>query len=162
MKGFELLVDGTPCVLRAGPDSCEFEGRTAAVDVAGLGRNAHSVIVDGIQHTVHVMSRGPGLYQVAVNGSVLSIEVRDPRRLSSRSAGSAGSARQEVRAPMPGRVLAVSVAAGDQVVSGQGLVIVEAMKMQNELRSPRDGRVAEVCVKMGDSVASGEALIVVE
>ena len=63
---------------------------------------------------------------------------------------------------MPGRVLAVSVAAGDQVVSGQGLVIVEAMKMQNELRSPRDGRVAEVCVKMGDSVASGEALIVVE
>ena len=162
MNGFELLVDGAQCVLRAGEDACEFAGRTSAVDLADLGRNAHSVIVDGVQHTVHVASAGPGLYQVAVNGSVVLIEVRDPRRLSSRSSGGSGSERQEVRAPMPGRVLAVNVSAGDRVESGQGLLIVEAMKMQNELRSPCDGRVAEVCVKAGDSVASGEALVVVE
>lgn len=162
MNGFELLVDGARCNLRAGEDACEFSGRTAAIDLADLGRNAHSVIVDGIQHTVHVTASGPGLYQVAVNGSVVSVEVRDPRRLSSRSSGNAGSGRQQVRAPMPGRVLAVNVSKGDRVESGQGLVIVEAMKMQNELRSPRDGRVAQVCVKTGDSVASGDALVVVE
>lgn len=162
MNGFELVVDGASRALRAGEDTCEFAGRTAEVDLADLGRNTHSVIVDGVQHTVHVASCGPGLYQVAVNGSVVSVEVRDPRRLSSRSSGSSGSERQEVRAPMPGRVLAVHVSAGDQVESGQGLVVVEAMKMQNELRSPRKGRVAEVCVKTGDSVASGEPLVVVE
>lgn len=162
MNGFELLVDGAPCVLRAGEDACEYSGRTAAFDLADLGRNTHSVIVDGIQHTVHVAMSGPGLYQVAVNGSVVSVQVRDPRRLSSRSAGSAGSGRQQVRAPMPGRVLAVNVSEGDRVESGQGLVIVEAMKMQNELRSPHEGRVAQVCVKTGDSVASGDALVVVE
>ncbi len=162
MKSFELVVDGEPFVLRAGQGSCEFNGRKAAVDLADLGGSGYSVTVDGVQHTVHLTSSEPGLYEVAVNGSVLAVQVRDPRRLAGQAAGSTAPGRHEVRAPMPGRVQAVHVSEGNRVERGHGLLIVEAMKMQNELRSPCDGCVVEVRVKVGDSVSSGDALVVVE
>lgn len=161
MKDFELLVDGERVVVRAGPESCEIDGRTVSADIADLGRGGRSVIIDGVQHTVHALPSGPASYEVAVAGSVLAVEVRDPRRLAPREAGGVGQARQEVRAPMPGKVLEVHVSEGSEVERGQGLAIVEAMKMQNELQSPRDGRVVHVHVKAGDSVAAGDALIVV-
>ena len=161
MTDFELFVDGERVVVRAGPEACEIDGRTVSADIADLGGGGRSVIVDGVQHMVHALPSGPASYEVAVAGSVLAVEVRDPRRLAPRAAEGAGQARQEVLAPMPGKVLAVHVSEGSVVERGQGLAIVEAMKMQNELQSPRDGRVAHVHVKAGDSVAAGEALIVV-
>ena len=162
MKNLELLVDGERVVVRAGPESCEIDGRTVTADIADLGRGGRSVIVGGVQHTVHALPSGPASYEVAVAGSVLAVEVRDPRRLAPREAGGGvGQARQEVRAPMPGKVLEVHVSEGSVVERGQGLAIVEAMKMQNELQAPRDGRVVHVHVKAGDSVAAGDALIVV-
>jgi biotin carboxyl carrier protein len=63
---------------------------------------------------------------------------------------------------MPGRVVRVLVAQGDEVAARQGVVVVEAMKMENELRSPKAGRVKEVSVKAGDSVEAGRGLLVVE
>ncbi|MGB2714541.1 MAG: biotin/lipoyl-containing protein [Vicinamibacterales bacterium] len=69
---------------------------------------------------------------------------------------------QSVTAPMPGRVLRVLVAAGDAVSAGQGLVVVEAMKMENELRAPRAGRVKDVSVSAGASVDAGRVLVVIE
>ena len=67
-----------------------------------------------------------------------------------------------VVAPMPGRVVRVLVAVGDEVAAKQGLVVVEAMKMENELRSPKAGRVKDVSVTAGDSVEAGRVLLVVE
>lgn len=161
MKERELFVDGERVVVRAGPGCLEIDGRTVSVDVADLGRGDRSVIVDGVQHTVHALRQGQGSYEVTVAGSVLAVEVRDPRRLASRTVGGTGEERQEVRASMPGKVIAVHVSEGSVVEKGQGLVVVEAMKMQNELQSPSAGRVALVHVKPGDSVAAGEALVVV-
>jgi biotin carboxyl carrier protein len=69
---------------------------------------------------------------------------------------------QRVLAPMPGRVLRVLVKAGDQVVARQGLVVVEAMKMENELMSPKDGCIREVAVSEGESIESGRLLVIVE
>lgn len=69
---------------------------------------------------------------------------------------------QQVLAPMPGKVVKVLVKPGDEVKARQGLVVVEAMKMENELRSPKDGRVAEVLVTEGASVEAGRLLVVVE
>jgi biotin carboxyl carrier protein len=63
---------------------------------------------------------------------------------------------------MPGRVVRLLVAAGDEVEEGQGVVVIEAMKMQNELKSPKAGRVARVGVVVGDTVGSGDVLVVVE
>ena len=67
-----------------------------------------------------------------------------------------------VRAPMPGRVVRVLVAAGDEVAAGQGVVVVEAMKMENELRAPKTGRVRDVNVSSGASVDAGKVLVVIE
>jgi biotin carboxyl carrier protein len=69
---------------------------------------------------------------------------------------------QSVKAPMPGRVVRVLVAAGDEVSVGQGIVIVEAMKMENELRAPKTGRVKNVSVSAGTSVDAGKVLVVIE
>jgi biotin carboxyl carrier protein len=69
---------------------------------------------------------------------------------------------QPVTAPMPGRVVRVLVAAGDEVAAGQGLVVVEAMKMENELRAPKTGKVKDVNVSAGTSVDAGKVLVVIE
>ena len=70
--------------------------------------------------------------------------------------------RQKVSVPMPGKIIAVLVAEGDAVEKGQGLVIVEAMKMENEVRSPITGEVKEIKVKPGDTVEGGAVLVIVE
>jgi biotin carboxyl carrier protein len=67
-----------------------------------------------------------------------------------------------VKAPMPGRVVRVLVEAGEDVAEGQGVVVIEAMKMQNELKSPKAGRVTRVGVAVGDTVGSGDVLVVVD
>jgi biotin carboxyl carrier protein len=63
---------------------------------------------------------------------------------------------------MPGRVVRLLVEVGDEVVEGQGVVVIEAMKMQNELKASKAGRVAKVSVAVGDTVGSGDVLVVVE
>ena len=83
-------------------------------------------------------------------------------RRSRDAGGSKGTGPQRVLAPMPGKVVRVLVKAGDEVTARQGLVVVEAMKMENELRSARQGRVRDVLVVEGQSVEAGTALIVVE
>lgn len=103
-----------------------------------------------------------GSGNVTVNGRPIAIDVFDPRDL--RAAGRSGSTqgRQEVTAPMPGKIVRVLVNAGDNVEEGQGVVVVEAMKMQNEMKSPKAGTVAEVRTRPDTTVAAGEVLIVVE
>lgn len=162
MTRFDLLVDGKPCTLHAGAGSCVSQGREAKVDVIALSAGDYSVILDGKQYTVHVSPIGDASYEAAVDGSVLAIKVMDPRSLSRRHGRPADSGSHQVQAPMPGKVLAVHVSVGDIVSREQGLVVVEAMKMQNELRSPKDGRVKAVRVKNGDSVAAGATLVVVD
>ena len=162
MKTFDLIVDATPCSLLVGTDACEINGRRLPTDIRRLGSNTYSVIAGGNQHTVVVDRATSGAYEAHVAGSALTIEIRDPRRLSRQEAGSATAGSQSVRAPMPGKVLSVLVRIGDEVSSDQGLLVVEAMKMQNELRSPRAGRVTAVKVGAGDSVSSGDTLVVVE
>lgn len=100
--------------------------------------------------------------QVTVDGRRLEIEVFDPRDL--RSGGKGGSAHgpAQIAAPMPGKVVRVLVAPGDVVEEGQGLVVVEAMKMQNEMKSPKSGTVREVRTRAEATVSAGEILLVIE
>jgi biotin carboxyl carrier protein len=117
-----------------------------------------SVVLNG---RVYRVSRGRGR-EVWVNGRRLSLAVFDPRDLQAGSGAVANHGRQEVAASMPGKVIRVLVAAGDQVEQGQGLVVVEAMKMQNEMKSPKAGKVAEVRARPDATVGAGEVLVVVE
>ncbi len=100
--------------------------------------------------------------EVRVNGRAFAVEVFDPRSMRGRKSGGTGEGRQNVAAMMPGKVIRVLVAQGDSVEAGQGLIVVEAMKMQNEMKSPKAGRVAEVKTKAEATVAAGEVLIVIE
>jgi len=117
-----------------------------------------SVLLNG---RVYRVGRGPG-QEVWVNGRRLSMEVFDPRDLRGGKGAGSNQGRQEIAASMPGKVIRVLVAAGDAVEEGQGLVVVEAMKMQNEMKSPKSGRVAEVRTRADATVGAGEVLVVVE
>jgi biotin carboxyl carrier protein len=99
---------------------------------------------------------------VTVCGRRFSIEVRDPRRWNRRRSGAAHSGVQYVSAPMPGKVVRVLASVGDRVEAGQGIAVVEAMKMQNEMKAARPGTVAAISVKVGDAVTAGEVLATIE
>jgi biotin carboxyl carrier protein len=117
-----------------------------------------SVLIGGRSYRV---TRG-AVGEMMVNGSALAVEVFDPRSLRGRKSGAASDGRQNICAPMPGKIVRVLVSAGDLVDAGQGLVVVEAMKMQNEMKSPKTGRVIEVRTKADAAVSPGEILMVVE
>lgn len=104
-----------------------------------------------------------GTTEIIVNGEHIPVSVVDPKRRAVGSNGAAsGSGKAVLTAPMPGKVVKLLVAVGDEVVSEQGLMVVEAMKMQNEVQSPRAGKVQEIRVVAGQTVNAGETLIVVE
>jgi biotin carboxyl carrier protein len=100
--------------------------------------------------------------QVSVNGRTLHIEVFDPRELRTAGRGSSKDGRQEVLSPMPGKVIRLLATVGDTVEEGQGLVVVEAMKMQNEMKSPKAGTVLEIRTQADATVGAGEILLVIE
>jgi biotin carboxyl carrier protein len=102
-----------------------------------------------------------GAWRVHVNGEVVPAALQtSAQRL--RRHGGAGAGDGRVVAPMPGRVVKVLVAPGAQVAARQGLVVVEAMKMENELRAPNAGTVREVRAVEGASVEAGAVLVVIE
>jgi len=114
-----------------------------------LGKNSHRVTL------------GPQ-GQLSVNGKALHMEVFDPRDLRTTGRGASKDGRQEILSPMPGKVVRVLAQVGDTVEEGQGLVVVEAMKMQNEMKSPKSGTVQEVRTRADATVAAGEVLLVIE
>jgi biotin carboxyl carrier protein len=124
-----------------------------------LEAGASSVLIGG---RVYQIRPGATSSEVLVNGSSIAIDLRDPRALRSQKGSASAHGRAEINAPMPGKVVRLLVAKGDTVEAGQGLVVVEAMKMQNEVTSPKTGRVAEVRTAAGSAVAAGEVLMVVE
>lgn len=128
------------------------------VGIEGGGRPAQSV-------DASFASRGTnGDFDVHIGGRTIPVAVRQPGSFGrQKKEGAAhGSGPQKVVAPMPGKIVRVLVKAGDEVKARQGLVVVEAMKMENELRAARDGRVREVVVGEGQSVDAGSLLLVVE
>lgn len=99
---------------------------------------------------------------VTVNGSRMAVEVEDPRKLGSARRESAASGPAILRSTIPGKVVRVLVREGQYVSAGQGLLVIEAMKMQNEVKSPRDGIVTALKVVEHETVATGSELAVIE
>jgi acetyl/propionyl-CoA carboxylase alpha subunit len=144
--------------------ACRFrmsDGVERAADVESPYPGTYSVLLDGASYDVFV-EEAPGVLIVAIDGARFEIEVRDPRRWPRKSAGRGGDAVQSLVSPMPGKVVRVLVAAGDAVEAGQGIVVVEAMKMQNELKAARAGTVLTVPAQEGATVGAGELLATIE
>jgi biotin carboxyl carrier protein len=137
-------------------------GKVWDLDAVSLPSGALSLLVGGESYDVAVHDAGDRL-DVSLRGHSESLEVLDESRMRLRSSKTKAVAAgpQAVSTPMPGKVVRVLVKAGDEVKEGQGLVVVEAMKMENELKSPKDGRVSEVLVREGQTVEGGGRLVVV-
>jgi biotin carboxyl carrier protein len=139
------------------------DGNEFLVDGKKTGRTNFSLIVDNRSFEIEVDNTDDE-YRVLVDGRNYRIHLVDERRVrvGAAQSGLQLQGRQMVSVPMPGKIIAVLVAVGDAVELGQGLVIVEAMKMENEVRSPISGEVKEIKVKPGDTVEGGALLVIVE
>jgi biotin carboxyl carrier protein len=140
--------------------------RTYVVDAAKTAElgDAWSLRLDGQQHEVSVRARGEGMYEVGAEGRSTAVEVLDPLAFLAQQArgGKAGRRRQRVTAYMPGRVVAVLAEAGQEVKTGQGIVVLEAMKMQNEILAEHDGVLKAIFVQPGQAVEGGDPLFEME
>ena len=135
------------------------DGAPLEVDLAGVSRGLSSLLVGGASHEVGIEKRNGG-YTVVFPGESLTVELAAAARGASPPARhAAGPAR--VVAPMPGRVVRLLAEAGTDLAAGQGLFVIEAMKMENELKAPRAGRLLEVAVREGQAVEAGALLAVV-
>ena len=137
------------------------EGRAMEVEWSDGATGLASLVIDGASVEAGAVARDGG-YSVLVKGHMVDVTLRDaaPPGAPLARAGAGGPAR--VTAPMPGRLVKVLVQEGDSVSEGQGLVVMEAMKMENELRAPRAGRVKELPARERQAVEMGALLVVLE
>ena len=144
-------------------DGDALDVRSAKLGARGTAET-HLVVLDGRPRVVTVERDGAAT-RVWIDGAPVDVEVRTESDLLLERFGlDAGDAAadREIKAPMPGLVLRVLVAPGDAVAAGQGVAVLEAMKMENELSAPADGTVAAVHVAPGDAVGKGDLLIEVD
>ena len=149
-----------------GPEGARLDGRPAEVALGHTDGTPVRGLVLGAESYRLVGERGArGVWRVGLRGRTYEVEIIDERTKAIRDlAGSGASATgpRPVVAPMPGMVVKVEVSEGDVVRAGQGVVIVEAMKMENELRASGPGRVRRVHVSRGDAVAKDQILVEIE
>jgi biotin carboxyl carrier protein len=134
----------------------ESEGEKVA-DIRQVEPGVYSVLVDGRSYQVRVDANN-----VSVCGRTFSVELADPRRWNRERNHRQAEGVQIIAATMPGKVVRVLVSPGDQVEAGQGLIVVEAMKMQNEMKAVRAGRVVTLAAVAGATVNAGEILATIE
>lgn len=159
----DVLVNGLPAQLHIEADRLRYDrdgerSVLADFEIRETEPGTHWVRLGARSYRVTLGAKG----EVAVNGRVLHMEVFDPRDLRATARGAAKDGRQEILSPMPGKVIRVLAEVGDTVEAGQGLVVVEAMKMQNEMKAPKSGKVTEVRARAEATVAAGDVLLVIE
>jgi len=138
------------------------DGHPVDANVVQVAASTVSILLDGQSFEVHVTPALEGKLKLQSGPHEFTAEVQDPRSWRGRKHGGLeAEGRQQVLAPMPGKVIRLLVKEGETVQSGQGLIVIEAMKMQNEIRSPKSGTVERLLVKEGQPVNAGEVLCVV-
>ena len=143
--------------------ACRVEGQEVALESVSAEREVMWLLIGGRSYEVRREAEADGAMRVVVRGRRYAAEVRDPRAFRERrAAAGAGAGPIRLVAPMPGKVVRVLKAEGAEVEQGEGVVVVEAMKMQNEIRSPRKGVVRKILAAPGAAVNAGEGLAVVE
>jgi biotin carboxyl carrier protein len=160
LQGEERIVEVTPA---SNGYRVAIGEKVLDVDAVHLGANALSLIIGTRSYRCDLEPGKDGRLSVLVGDTIHPLEILDERKLRMRRASGTFSLEgpQRVDAPMPGKVVRVLVKPGDEVAEGQGLVVVEAMKMENELKSPKAGTVVELHAVEGATVESGAKLIVV-
>lgn len=138
---------------------CRLDGREFSVDAEPVDSQTLSILLGGQSDEVR---RGPE-DTFFLRGRRYEVSVDDPRSWRGRRRAGAGTeGPQKLTASMPGRIVRVLAAEGEQINAGQGIAVVEAMKMQNEIKSPKEGTLKKLLAKPGMNVNAGEVLAIVE
>lgn len=155
---------GLPIANRSNEVHCNIrlDGREIQVSYAPVGSDGLSLIVGGESFDVKRERTGESL-RIFIRGKAYECSVRDPRSLRTRKhGGPADAGEQKLTASMPGKVVRILAGVGDQITKGQGILVIEAMKMQNEVRSPKEGQLTKLLVSEGANVVAGEVLAIIE
>jgi len=137
------------------------DDRWLEADMVSIGRYVRSLrLDDGTQFSL-VHHREGSTHEISFGGSTVTVEIIDPLAAKRRGGDDEMSSGGVVKALMPGRVVRVLVSKGDTVQKGAGLLILEAMKMENEIQAPADGTVDELFVEPGQTVEAGAELLLI-
>jgi biotin carboxyl carrier protein len=151
--------------LHIGGDSTftvEIDGVPRAVDSRRIGPTTYSLLIDGHSVVADVSANGDE-YTVSIAGEIFRMRVVDERRRQvSLGEPEEERGRHEIRALMPGKIVDILVQVGDVVVRDQGLLIIEAMKMENEIKSLAAGEIKDILVQAGQAVEANQALVIIE
>jgi biotin carboxyl carrier protein len=162
---YEITVDGRTYRLdlnrAAGRWSCRLDGRDVEVDAVLARPDVLSLRIGNQAYEVKC-ERMAGETHLWVGSARFAAEIRDPRSLRGRMRAVDDHGPRRLTAPMPGKIIRVLVRDGDEVEAGAGVLVVEAMKMQNEIKSPKKGRVQKILVSAGAAVNAGDVLAIVE
>lgn len=163
---YEVSIDGKNYRLElereGGRWLCRLDGREIQMDAVLARTDVISLLIDGKAYEIKRERTATDMH-LWVGSARYEAVLRDPRSLRSRKGGAADEkGPKKLLAPMPGKIVRVLVAEKAAVEAGQGILVVEAMKMQNELKSPKKGIVQKLAVKDGDNVNPGDVLAIVE
>jgi biotin carboxyl carrier protein len=162
---YDVTIDGNNYRLELnradGGWSCRLDGRTVDVDAVLVRPDVLSLRIGNQIYEVKC-ERTAGELQLWVGSERFAAEVRDPRSLRGRTRTADHYGAKELAASMPGKVVRLLVLEGSEVEAGAGVVVVEAMKMQNEIKSPKKGRIQKILVSEGTAVNAGDILAIVE
>ena len=163
---YDVTIDGKSYRLELGRASgrwqCRLDGREIQIDAVLTRRDVLSILVEGKAYEIkreHVTTD----MHLWVGSARYAAELRDPRSLRSRKDGGGGEeGPKKLVAPMPGKVVRILVQEKAEVEAGQGIAVVEAMKMQNEIKSPKKGIVQKIVAAEGANVSAGDVLAIVQ
>jgi biotin carboxyl carrier protein len=162
---YDVTIDGKNYRLdldrASGRWSCRLNGRDCEVDAVLVRPDVLSLRIGNLAYEVKSERVANDLH-LWVGSTRFTVEVRDPRSLRGRTRAGDSQGPKKVVAPMPGKVVRLLVSEGDEVESGRGIAVVEAMKMQNEIKSPKRGKVQKIHVTEGAAVNAGDVLAIIE
>ena len=162
----ELEIDGQMIegefTLAGGAAQLSFGGATREAQVSEPEPGMFTVIINDRVYRCALEESPGGAVEVVVNGKRIPVAARDKKHMRGQAGAAAASGQIKLSAPMPGKVVRVLLNAGDEVAARQGVLVVEAMKMQNEVQSPKAGKIAEIKVSEGQTVNAGDVMAVIE
>lgn len=164
---FDIELDGKKYRLamrkEGGGHPFTLDGKPCDADVRLVQPNVLSLLIEGRSYRVLFDPRPGSESALVFDERRISYRIDDPRSLRSRSgAGGADTGARSITASMPGRVIRLLVRVGDEVEAHQGLIVIEAMKMQNELKAPKAGKITKITAEVGATVQAGSVLLIIE
>jgi biotin carboxyl carrier protein len=162
---YDITIDGKSYRLdlnhAEGRWSCRLDGRDFEVDAVLARPDVLSLRIGNLAYEVKSERVANDLH-LSVGSTRFAVEVRDPRSLRGRTRAGDDQGPMKVVAPMPGKIVRLLIHEGDEVETGAGVAVIEAMKMQNEIKSPKRGTLRKVLVREGAAVNAGDVLAIVE